>query len=474
MTGLAAAPAFATSAPTLPPGQYCAFNDAQSSSDSETDGSVPASSDPQATLAAAQVTRAEIADKKKGIGFFGTGFTADDKATVTVVGTDGTKYTPETKLTVDEKGKVSGTYFFSTTEGAQVPLGTYTLFLTDQKTEKVSSKVTFEVVAKESDKDAAKAPDCERPVGPAPSTTPAETPSKTAEPAPSTTAPSPSKTAEPKPTETAPSAPAPAPSTSAPEPKPTETEESKKDLAQPAPTTEAPKKTESPQAPAPAEKPETSAPAEKPAESEAPEKSEQPAETTAPAPKKDESKKDEAAPSQPAPANEDTAEAAPSPGTEKDAPQAVAAQAALIIEPTEISSENFLNKGVKLGITGAEPGEEITVVVEHAQGKVDRYTMTKTADSEGKATFGVQAKVKSVLGTYNVRAQAKSFDKPQGGSFTVVTNGTSVSEDTGNDLPRTGAEMTGLALGVGLLVVGAAAVVITRRRTRAADDPAEF
>ena len=110
--------------------------------------------------------------------------------------------------------------------------------------------------------------------------------------------------------------------------------------------------------------------------------------------------------------------------------------------------------------------------------------MTKEADSEGKVTFGVQAKVKAVLGTYNVRAQADSFDEPQGGSFTVLTNGTAVDEggngngngqgDSGSDLPRTGAEMTGLALGVGLLAVGAAAVIITRRRMNASDDPAEF
>ena len=169
------------------------------------------------------------------------------------------------------------------------------------------------------------------------------------------------------------------------------------------------------------------------------------------------------------------------PGTDDGEKKGAAtATQALIIDPTEISSEDFLNEGIKLGITGAQPGEKITITVEHAQGKVDRYTMTKEADSEGKATFGVQAKVKAVLGTYNVTAQADSFDKPQGGSFTVVTNGTSVDEggenssDNGSDLPRTGAEMTGLALGVGLLVVGAAAVVITRRRMTASDDPAEF
>ena len=174
-----------------------------------------------------------------------------------------------------------------------------------------------------------------------------------------------------------------------------------------------------------------------------------------------------------------------SPGTEDKKP-AAAAQASMFINPTEVSSEDFLNDGIKIGVSGAQPGEKVSITVEHAQGKVDRYTMTKEADSDGKVTFGVQAKVKAVLGTYNVRAQAESFDEPQGGSFTVLTNGTAVDEggngagngsgsnDSGSDLPRTGAEMTGLALGVGLLAVGAAAVIITRRRMNASDDPAEF
>ena len=57
----------------------------------------------------------------------------------------------------------------------------------------------------------------------------------------------------------------------------------------------------------------------------------------------------------------------------KDDKQPAAAPQALIIDPTEITSEDFLNKGVTLGVTGAQPGEKITIVVEHAQGKVDRY-----------------------------------------------------------------------------------------------------
>lgn len=460
----------------MPAGPLCAYDDAQQSTDP--DSKVPDSSDPQATLSDAQVTRADIADRKKGIGFSGTGFTPDNKATVTVVGTDGSKYSPETKLTVDDKGKVSGTYFFSVTDNAKVPAGNYSLYLTDEKTEKDSSKVSFEVVASDSDIDEdAKGSDCSPATGPAPkpSETKTEEPSETA-----TSTPTETKSEEPseKPTETkeAPKPVAPKPTeTKTPEPTETETK------------TPAPAKTES-EAPEPTET-ETQTPEPTKTESETPkptetdDKSEAAADETteAPAPTESESTAPESPESEAPKADPSETTAPASPGTDDgEKKAATTATQALIIDPTEISSEDFLNEGIKLGITGAQPGEKITITVEHAQGKVDRYTMTKEADSAGKATFGVQAKVKAVLGTYNVRAQADSFDKPQGGSFTVVTNGTSVDEggengtDSGSDLPRTGAEMTGLALGVGLLVVGAAAVVITRRRMTASDDPAEF
>lgn len=455
LTGLAGgAPAFAaTESATVPAGPLCAFDDAQSSSDPKSNTEVPDSSDPQATLSAAQVTRADIADRKKGIGFSGTGFTADSKATVTVVGTDGSKYSPKDKLTVDEKGKVSGTYFFSVTDNAKVPSGNYSLYLTDEKTEKDSSKVSFEVVPNDSDiKDDAKGSDCTPATGPAsdPSETATDDPSESATSEPTETKEA-RKPAAPKPTESDTKSPEPT-DTETGTPKPTETE------------TKSPEPTES----------ESSTPQPTETEDESEATADETSEATAP---ESEGATDDSAEEDKAP--ETTASA--SPGTDDEEKEAATtATQALIIDPTEISSEDFLGEGIKLGITGAQPGEKITITVEHAQGKVDRYTMTKEADSEGKATFGVQAKVKAVLGTYNVTAQADSFDKPQGGSFTVVTNGTSVDEDGGNgnesgsDLPRTGAEMTGLALGVGLLVVGAAAVVITRRRMTASDDPAEF
>ncbi|WP_435001796.1 LPXTG cell wall anchor domain-containing protein [Brevibacterium sp. H602] len=485
MTGLAGAPAFAATESTasVPQQPLCAQGDQQSSSSSEADSSVPDESDPQATLAQAQVTRADIADDKKGIGFSGTGFSPDQKATVTVVGTDGTEYSPDKKLTVDEDGKVSGTYFFTVTDGAKVPVGEYSLYLTDLKSEKKSSKVTFDVVSKASEVDEPGKGDddkCESATGPI--KTPDETPSETKSPEPSETKTEEPTTEAPKPSETKTEE----PTTEAPKPSPSETKTEE-------PTTEAPK-------PSPSEtkteEPTTEAPKPSPSETDkgedkAPADGVQPGPAEGPkdeAPKSDEPKVDETDGAEDDKKAEDGAPESTgpaSPGTEDKKP-AAAAQASMFINPTEVSSEDFLSDGIKIGVSGAQPGEKVSITVEHAQGKVDRYTMTKEADSEGKVTFGVQAKVKAVLGTYNVRAQAESFDEPQGGSFTVLTNGTDVDEggngagngsgsnDSGSDLPRTGAEMTGLALGVGLLAVGAAAVIITRRRMNASDDPAEF
>ena len=485
LTGLAGAPAFAATESTasVPQQPLCAQGDQQSSSSSEADSSVPDESDPQATLAQAQVTRADIADDKKGIGFSGTGFSPDQKATVTVVGTDGTEYSPDKKLTVDEDGKVSGTYFFTVTDGAKVPVGEYSLYLTDLKSEKKSSKVTFDVVSKASEVDEPGKGDddkCESATGPI--KTPDETPSETKSPEPSETKTEEPTTEAPKPSETKTEE----PTTEAPKPSPSETKTEE-------PTTEAPK-------PSPSEtkteEPTTEAPKPSPSETDkgedkAPADGVQPGPAEGPkdeAPKSDEPKVDETDGAEDDKKAEDEAPESTgpaSPGTEDKKP-AAAAQASMFINPTEVSSEDFLGDGIKIGVSGAQPGEKVSITVEHAQGKVDRYTMTKEADSEGKVTFGVQAKVKAVLGTYNVRAQAESFDEPQGGSFTVLTNGTDVDEggngagngsgsnDSGSDLPRTGAEMTGLALGVGLLAVGAAAVIITRRRMNASDDPAEF
>ncbi|QCP04640.1 LPXTG cell wall anchor domain-containing protein [Brevibacterium sp. CS2] len=408
---------------------------------------MPALADaPEATVEVPEVSQTDIADTEEGIGFSGTGFTPESTATVTVIGTEGTEYAVKDPLTVTPEGEVNGVFFFTTTDAAKVPTGTYTLFLTDTETKKDSSKVTFEVVEKvaETPTPAPSPTECATPSAtPTPTETPEETtppetatPSETASPTPSAT---PSETATPSATPSETATPSATPSETA-SPTPTET-------ATPTPTEsgasdnrrEAPRPT--PTAP----------------------------ESQIPAP-----------PTSSAPAGSDAAEAA---------------AFSIAIDPTEISSSDFADddKGVTITVTGAQPGEQITVQVEHAQGQVERFQIDKIANEQGDAVVGVHAASDPVLGEYRVTAFGPESEA-QAGSFTVVTNSTSVgdeagnraggegsdsgsgggsgsggSSDSGTALPRTGSEMTGLALGAGLLVVGAAAVVVTRRRTRSTD-----
>jgi LPXTG-motif cell wall-anchored protein len=161
---------------------------------------------------------------------------------------------------------------------------------------------------------------------------------------------------------------------------------------------------------------------------------------------------------------------------------------------------------VTVSVTDAAPESTVALTITHAQGKVSRFNAEKTVNAEGTAVFELHPEGKAVLGEYNVTVDVEGAEDLTG-SFTVVTNGTEVERDddeddaqggdsgegsdsgdngsegsgsgsdnsrSGNaaDLPRTGTELTGVALGAGLLVVGAAAVVLTRRRG-ASSDPAE-
>ncbi|WP_020424284.1 LPXTG cell wall anchor domain-containing protein [Brevibacterium ravenspurgense] len=143
VTGFAAVPAFAApgdQAPDTASGQ----NPTSSSSDSE-EGEVSVS------LAQDSIAAEQIADSKQGLKFTGTGFTPGDKATVTVIGTDGISYTPDTKLAVSQAGEVKGSYFFSTDKGSKVPEGSYRLFLTDLKTNEATELAKFTVGDKTED-----------------------------------------------------------------------------------------------------------------------------------------------------------------------------------------------------------------------------------------------------------------------------------------------------------------------------------
>lgn len=489
---------------------------------------------PEATVESETVTQSDITDEDKGIKFSGSGFDGDKTASVTVTGTDGTEYKAEKKLTVNDKGEVNGSYYFTTTGGAKVPLGEYKLKLVGNDSKVESTEVSFTVVS-----DSEKTP------------TPTETPSETPNATPSQT---PSQSASPTPTQIPSETPSQTPSAS-----PTPTQDPKPEIGQikagaskvdekdflaeglefagagfsPDLKTEV-----TVTAPAEDGKEAATVTAEvttdqegqlaftvkgaknAPATPAAGEQSDEPAELTVPfaseytvevtaedaektatatfsvnaAPTQEPTETQTSEPSESATRSETPSQtpsqtpSKPSVPTGQPTESDKKAAPKLTIDPLEIVSADFGKDGVKIIGENFEPGQKITMVVNHAQGKVKQYTTEVTADDNGVAAFRVRAVTTPVLGQYNVTVHpsdaAADGDQALHGSFTVITNGSSVGDETtgdtkkdtsgGTDLPRTGAELTGLAMGAGLLVIGAAAVVITRRRTAGGNGPADI
>lgn len=487
---------------------------------------------PEATVESETVTQSDIANKDKGIRFSGSGFNGDKTARVVVTGTDGTEYPADQKLTVNDKGEVNGSYFFTTTGDAKVPVGEYKLKLVGNDTKTESTEVTFTVVS-----------DSESPA-PTPSATPSETPSETTTPS---ETPSATPTENPKPEigeikasaaevkekafldkgieftgegftanlKTTVTVKAPAENGEAPQTAEAEVTTDKDGklaftvkgartadaLATPAsgdsdsPLKIAVKpgtytvevKAEGAEKAATTTFDVTAAATEEPTPTGTPSPSDSPSATSDPSESATPSDTPSATPSE-TPSETTAPSKSPVPtGQPTDSDEQKAAPK-LTIDPLEIASADFGKDGVKIIGENFEPGQKITMVVNHAQGKVKQYTTEVTADDNGVAAFRVRAVTTPVLGQYNVTVHpsdaAADGDEALHGSFTVITNGSSVGDETtgdtkkgtsgGTDLPRTGAELTGLAMGAGLLVIGAAAVVITRRRTAGGNGPADI
>ncbi|MBD8019714.1 LPXTG cell wall anchor domain-containing protein [Brevibacterium gallinarum] len=487
---------------------------------------------PEATVESETVTQSDIANKDKGIRFSGSGFDGDKTARVVVTGTDGTEYPADQKLTVNDKGEVNGSYFFTTSGDATVPLGEYKLKLVGNDTKTESTEVTFTVVS-----------DSESPA-PTPSATPSETPSETTTPS---ETPSATPTENPKPEigevkasaaevdekafldkgieftgegftanlKTTVTVKAPAENGEAPQTAEAEVTTDKDGklaftvkgartadaLATPAsgdsdsPLEIAVKpgtytvevKAEGAEKAATTTFDVTAAATEEPTPTGTPSPSDSPSATSDPSESATPSDTPSATPSE-TPSETTAPSKSPVPtGQPTDSDEQKAAPK-LTIDPLEIASADFGKDGVKIIGENFEPGQKITMVVNHAQGKVKQYTTEVTADDNGVAAFRVRAVTTPVLGQYNVTVHpsdaAADGDEALHGSFTVITNGSSVGDETtgdtkkgtsgGTDLPRTGAELTGLAMGAGLLVIGAAAVVITRRRTAGGNGPADI
>ncbi|GGC23805.1 hypothetical protein GCM10010974_03030 [Brevibacterium sediminis] len=170
--------------------------------------------------------------------------------------------------------------------------------------------------------------------------------------------------------------------------------------------------------------------------------------------------------------------------------RAAEAERKLTVEPKEIAASDFVkeDKGVQITAEGFEEGEKVTLKVVDGPEGVKDYEMTQTANAEGVVGFSIYgtsaSNPEAYLGKYDVQvtgANDTEDEEALTGSFQVVADedgngGGNDGDDNGNDdgngdgggsdLPRTGAELTGLAAGAGLLLVGGAAVVLTMRRKK--------
>ena len=154
---------------------------------------------------------------------------------------------------------------------------------------------------------------------------------------------------------------------------------------------------------------------------------------------------------------------------------------ALDVDPQEISPADFVqqDKGVTLTAAGLEAGEEAEFAVTAAGSNVEGLTEAVTADEDGVAQWNVygldSTNPGAYLGDYDVTVTNES-DESLNGSFTVTDavgdggeddadNGDDRDDEGGSDLPRTGMELGGAAAGAALLTIGAATVMLTRRRS---------
>ena len=169
------------------------------------------------------------------------------------------------------------------------------------------------------------------------------------------------------------------------------------------------------------------------------------------------------------------------------------AERKLTVDPKEVTASDFVkkDKGVQIKAEGFEEGEKVTLKVTSGPENVEGITLDETANEDGVAGFSIYgtsaADPSAYLGKYDVQvtgANDTADEEALNGSFEVVSDedgnggGGNDGDDDGNngdddgngdggsDLPRTGAELTGLAAGAGLLLVGGAAVVLTLRRNK--------
>ncbi len=149
----------------------------------------------------------------------------------------------------------------------------------------------------------------------------------------------------------------------------------------------------------------------------------------------------------------------------------------LKISPQKISVTDFRNenKGVELTVTNCYPGEAATFIIEHENGELS-YEVDADTNDDGTAVIehihGTgNAPDSAYTGTYSVTVICG--DGESDGTFSVHSDDDSKGggdSDKGrdrdrNELPRTGSDLTALYGAASLLAVGAAAMVVGRRKS---------
>jgi hypothetical protein len=148
----------------------------------------------------------------------------------------------------------------------------------------------------------------------------------------------------------------------------------------------------------------------------------------------------------------------------------------LSVEPSEISGVDFVNrdKGVMLTVTACEPEAQVQFEVWSEDFDTKLYEQTTRSDDEGTAgvqVYGLADDPQAYIGTYQVKANCQ--DIGMDGQFVVTGDESAGGTDSGeaggsggDSMPRTGAELTGLAAGGLLILGGAAAILLARRRAQ--------
>ncbi|WP_181274435.1 LPXTG cell wall anchor domain-containing protein [Brevibacterium oceani] len=150
----------------------------------------------------------------------------------------------------------------------------------------------------------------------------------------------------------------------------------------------------------------------------------------------------------------------------------------LSVDPEKLSGEDFINrdKGVNLTVTECEPGADVNFQVWGHDPSEKLYDQTAEAEDNGAAAvqvYGLDSDPGAYVGTYKVTAVC--MEQAMNGKFVVTGDGSGGSsggsDESGNagdsgSMPRTGAELTGLTAGALLILGGAAAIVLARRKNR--------